>query len=84
MLFIVIEIALALLMAFLIWHGIKDSRATPDHSQLDRTVTPDETATARAAPGGLLILLALYIGVPVALSTAIVAIGIVVKFLTGP
>jgi hypothetical protein len=78
MLLIAIEIALALLMTFLIWHGIKSSRASPSHSHRYRMYT------TRAAPGGLLILLALYIGVPIALSAAIVAIGTVVKFLTGP
>jgi hypothetical protein len=76
MLLIAIEIALALLMTFLIWHGIKSSRASPSHRY--------RMYTTRAAPGGLLILLALYIGVPIALSAAIVAIGTVVKFLTGP
>jgi hypothetical protein len=79
MLLIVIEIVLALLMSFLIWHGIKDSRATQSHR--GRMYA---RSTTRTAPGGLLILLALYIGVPVALSTAIVVIGSVVKFLTGP
>jgi hypothetical protein len=84
MLLIVIEIALALLVALLIWHGIKDSRATPSRSHRNRLYVRSEASTTRDTPGGLLILLALYVGVPVALGTAIVAIGTVVKFLTRP
>ena len=109
------EIVLGFVLAVLIWHGIKDSRATPKYLRRYRmnaryphaqgkaraqycaratnaaadydgegvAINAIPGTSARAAPGGALVILALFVGAPIGVAVAIVAVGTVVKFLTG-